>query len=147
MGRVNRYELDELAGRIAGDMRAAVEPFMAQIAFKVITDSYDILVTSTPVDTGYLRLSLTTAVNGDIAFVPGEKASSRAGHYTNQYRMTDKLAAESIGNFRLGDTIEIGYTANYAPYVEDRYHMMQNLTQLLPRIVGGAVAAVKRGLT
>lgn len=140
------YDLDEYTRRVAGDLQQMIEPYMGMIVFKVISEVHGRLTEQTPVDTGYLRLSLTTAINGELLYVPEPKASRKAGAYIPQWDESTTAASKSFAEYTLGDVIEIGYTANYAPYVEDKVHMVENTMTDLRYIVSSAVGEVKAGL-
>jgi hypothetical protein len=129
------YSIDEFVNRVAGDLQAIVEPKMELVVFKVLTEVYSQLQDLTPVDTGYLRASLTTQLNSEPVTELPAKTSNKPGEYTYLQR----AAIDGIGKFELGDIVAIGYTANYATYVEDYYHMMKLVQMSLTNIVESAV--------
>jgi len=109
----------------------------AQIGLVAIAmKAHAAIAEATPVDTGYLRMSLIAAVDGEPAWMPPQRPSdAKAGQYVEDFLYSSNQAANAIFSFGPGHFVDIGFTANYAVYVEAWAHMVQQAIQQLPAIV------------
>ena len=82
-----------------------------------------------PVDTGFLINSLTAAVNS----VPRGASKAPDGFAATDWDATPLIIA--VNNAKIGDRVTIGYTANYAQYMEARYAFLRLAAQNWPGIV------------
>jgi len=81
------------------------------------------------VDTGFLRSSGDTALNQ----TPAGPAYPPEGGGSFAWDADSALVV--IARAQVGDTIVFGYTASYAPYVEDRFGFIRLAAQQWPQIV------------
>ena len=91
-----------------------------------------------PVSTGFLRNSLTAAINS----IPSGEGS--ADGYSN----TDFDAQPVVlvlNQLRAGDRLVLGFTANYAERMERRYFFTRSAAQNWPTYVNKAVKKISRG--
>jgi len=141
------YNLDEFARRVGSDIYNQMAPALELVYLKTAMDVYNNLVELTPVDTGYLRLSLTTAINGEEAFEPPPRnPKAKTGDYIGASEDALQANMEALVRYRLGDIVDIGYTANYAPYVEDRYHMVKTVGAMIRSLLRNNIGAARKGL-
>lgn len=125
-----------------------LKPHLELVYMKIALDIYNMLAELTPVDTGYLKLSLTTVINGEPSFVPDAKdPNAKTGAYVGAAAENVARQQEALLNFQLGDVLDIGYTANYAVYVNDRVNMVEQTQSALKGIVRRAFQEAKKGLS
>ena len=86
-----------------------------------------------PVDTGFLRNSMAAAVNS----VP-------SGEPSDMFDMQPVVLA--INNVKAGDRLVLGFTANYAKYMEAKYFFVRHSAQDWPKFVTKATNKVARAL-
>lgn len=89
-----------------------------------------------PVDTGFLRNSMGAAVNSY------PRGTAAGGVAAAAFDMQPIVAAIMQAN--LGDRIVLGWTAEYAPYMEARYGFVRLAAQNWQQIVRQAVTKVRR---
>ena len=82
-----------------------------------------------PVDTSFLMNSLTAAIND----APKGQGTAPAGYAGKRWDNTDFLLVTNRA--KIGDRVTIGYTANYAIYMEARYKFLRLAAQDWPQIV------------
>lgn len=82
-----------------------------------------------PVDTGFLINSLTAAINS----IPSGPSENVGGFNQQEWDATAFLLV--VNGAEIGDRVTIGYTANYAPYMEARYGFLRLAAQNWPQIV------------
>ena len=89
--------------------------FLSAVAMRL----HSILDSLTPVDTGYLRLSLSARLNDSGGYAPSPRsARAIAMQYATAWGQADAESLAAMKAFAPGDVLAIGYTADYAPYVE-----------------------------
>ena len=86
-----------------------------------------------PVDTGFLRNSIAAAVN-----------SIPSGESSDVFDMQPVILA--INKVKAGDRLVIGFTANYARYMEAKYFFVRHSAQNWPKFVTNATRKVARAL-
>lgn len=86
-----------------------------------------------PVDTGFLRNSIAAAVN-----------SIPSGESSDIFDMQSVILA--INKVKAGDRLVIGFTANYARYMEAKYFFVRHSAQDWPKFVTNATNKVARAL-
>lgn len=91
-----------------------------------------------PVDTGFLINSLSAAINS----IPRGQSSAPDGYRNTDWDSLSFVLA--VNNAKIGDRVVIGYTANYAPYMEARYGFMRLAAQNWPQIVKKVTQRVDR---
>ena len=88
-------------------------------AFQIgVLDFFIHLRDTTPIDTGYLRSSLTLGINGNIPAGPNAE-------YGSVYN--DQRALSVIGALKLGDRVTMVYNAPYARRLEYGFHGVDSL--------------------
>lgn len=80
-----------------------------------------------PVATGFLRASLVAQI--------GSMPAGPTQGGTTAYRYDDGMVTMTIVGMRLGDTLFAGWSAQYAPIMEQRYGFMRSAAQGWQRIV------------
>ena len=140
-------DIKQIGQRLGKRAYEQLKPHMELIYLKIAMEAYNNLAELTPVDTGYLKLSLTTAINGAAAFVPEPRnPKAKTGDYVAAALENVANQQHALAGFKIGDIVDIGYTANYAGYVEDRQHMVKTAFAALRRIARQAFQEAKRGL-
>lgn len=88
-----------------------------------------------PVDTGFLRASMAVSFDG----MPAGPSKGEAAAYTyDEDGVTLKLAGVEVGK-----TIYAGWTAEYAPFMEERYGFMRSAAMNWQGIVDNVTARLK----
>lgn len=87
-----------------------------------------------PLDTGFLRNSFSGSV-GSMPSGPSQRGESQ-GRAEDIYLV--------IANARVGETLYLGWTANYAKYMEARNGFRDAAAQRWPRFVAAAVREAKQ---
>lgn len=126
--------------------KAMVEDSIAgtkQFYFILAASVHSELASLTPVLTGYLRYSMSARTNDQAPSPPKPKTERAAGAYQSSWGEADSVVKASIAAFGPGKKWEIGYWAEYAPYVEDRYHMVKTVKAKMTSLVKQAAAAVR----
>jgi len=82
-----------------------------------------------PIDTGYLRASFVATVNASLP--PSRARPGDDATYTYDGSPIDL----TINAMNLGDVLNMGWTANYAGFMEYRYGFMRSAAQNWPVIV------------
>ena len=82
-----------------------------------------------PVDTGFLINSLTAAINS----IPSGRGKQPDGYNQQAWDATPVLLV--VNKAKIGDRVTLGWTANYAIYMEARYGFMRLAAQQWPQIV------------
>lgn len=80
-----------------------------------------------PVDTGFLRASIRAAINA----TPGSSSDGVAG---------------ALARWQIGDSTTVGWSANYARFMEYRYGFMRGAAEKWSSIVDKNAAEAKRRL-
>lgn len=80
-----------------------------------------------PVDTGFLRASFAAQI--------GSMPSGPTNGGTTAYSYNDGQVTMTIAGMTVGDTLYAGWTAMYAPFMEERYGFMRSAAQSWQRIV------------
>lgn len=93
-----------------------------------------------PVDTGFLINSLTSAINS----VPSGPSVAPEGYRSTDWDATSFIL--TVNNAKIGDRVVIGYTANYAQYMEARYGFLRLAAQNWPQIVKRVTSRVDQRL-
>jgi hypothetical protein len=140
-------DFDDFNKWAADKFPPTVRALQKVLLFKIATDVYGVLVSMTPVDTGYLRLSLSARLNGAGGFeAPDPTGIKRVKMFwAPSWAASTGASMGAIGKFAAGDKLEIGYTANYARFVEARRHMVKTAFVSVPSIILRAKAAVMKG--
>lgn len=100
------------------------------------------VITRTPVDTGYLRASLTVTLDGPLPIRPDAKPAGAGTYQPQPYAL-------SIAGADLGDTVFASFVASYAQHVEYGARgragagMVRLAAQAWPQHVTRAVAEAK----
>ncbi len=92
------------------------------------------------VDTGFLRASGQMSLSG----MPSGPTRPADDAKPGQYQPNNATVLLSLGNFKLGQTIYFGWTANYAKYREIYDGFLGAAVQQWPSIVAKNVAKVKK---
>lgn len=80
-----------------------------------------------PVATGFLRASMVANI--------GSMPAGPTQGGTTAYQYDDGMVTMTIAGMRLGDTLFAGWSAQYAPIMEQRYGFMRSAAQGWQRIV------------
>lgn len=91
-----------------------------------------------PVDLGFLANSFSAALNS----TPSGPSEAPPG-YTQQDWDSSPIALV-INRVKIGDRLVLGYTANYAPYMEARYAFVRSAAQNWNQHVDKAARKVRR---
>lgn len=91
----------------------------------------------TPVDTGFLINSIKAAIDT----LPAGQNKKPVGFRAADWDEGAVLAV--INSMKLGDVLFIGWTAEYAPYMENRFMFARSAAQQWPEIVDKSVVKVK----
>lgn len=91
-----------------------------------------------PVDTSFLRNSMSGALNS----TPSGPATKPAGYTQTDWDASPILLV--INRVKIGDRLVLGYTANYAPYMEARYAFVRSAAQNWNQHVDKAARKVRR---
>lgn len=94
----------------------------------------------TPVDVGFLINSFAGAVNS----VPRGEGQKPKGYKNTDFDMGPALLA--INKVKVGDRLVLGWTAQYAIYMEARYAFMRSAAQNWPQIAEKAARKVRRAI-
>lgn len=86
-----------------------------------------------PIRTGFLVNSTSAAINS----VPTGQSVAPDNYSQSSWDMTDFLLV--VNAAEIGDRVTVGYTANYAQYMEARYAFLRLAAQNWPQIVKGVV--------
>ena len=95
---------------------------------------------NTPIDTGFLRNSFTGAVNS----IPSGEDTPPKGYKNTDFDAGPALLA--INKVKIGDRLVLGWTAQYAVYMEARYSFMRRAAQNWPQIAERAARKVRRAI-
>jgi hypothetical protein len=95
---------------------------------------------NTPIDTGFLRNSFTGAVNS----IPSGEDTAPKGYKNTDFDAGPALLA--INSVKIGDRLVLGWTANYAIYMEARYSFMRRAAQNWDIIAANAARRVRRAI-
>jgi hypothetical protein len=90
-----------------------------------------------PVDLGFLANSFSASLNS----VPSGPSEKPQGYVAKNWN--DEPVALVINRLKIGDRLVMGYTANYAPYMEARYAFVRSAAQNWDQHVKKAIRAVK----
>lgn len=89
------------------------------------------------VDTGFLRasgqLSLSGLPTGPVRGDPDQK-----------YQLNDNTVTITLANYKLGDTLYFGWTANYAIYREAYDGFLESAIQMFPQTAAKVTAEIKQ---
>ena len=97
-----------------------------------------------PVDTGFLRNSMAGSTSG-VPSGPSEGRRRRAGEAGLLYHGPVGQPVEvAILSARLGGSVWMGWTAMYAPFMEERYGFFRAGSQNWQNIVNEVTAEAKR---
>lgn len=91
-----------------------------------------------PVITGFLRNSLAAAINS----IPTGESTPPEGFISADWNPTEIVVV--VNQAKIGDRVTLGYTANYAPYMEARYSFVRLAAQNWPQIVKRVTRRVDR---
>ena len=91
-----------------------------------------------PVDTGFLRNSFSSALNS----IPRGQSQQSPGFRATDFDMAP--IAATLLRLRVGDRVTLGWTANYAPYMESRYGFLRLTVQNWQQYVNRAARKVAR---
>lgn len=145
---------DEFAHLVKLEIPAKIRELGARVFLDAVTQADEFITQETPVDTGYLRASKSAVLDGDpVPVLPpkpgnaagiGEHRGARAAaspHFQAQMAQAAEQSAGAIGRAAAEmQPITIGFTAEYAPYVEDDVHMVAQAAFQWPRFVENALA-------
>jgi len=112
-----------------------VMPKLGAVYFDIVTQLHEAVVVETPVATGYLRAGFQ-AVAGDDApteLVPRDRKASYTPGLDGASAANMAAAAKDLR------PVTLGFVAEYAPYVEDRFHMVASARGQFPLIVERAI--------
>lgn len=105
---VNNLEFGAQVSAWVAKTEARLEAVFRASTQKVVSEAQRLI----PVDTGFARASIRASLD---AMPQTEPDSGQAGQ---TYSYDAGAISTVIANARLGQTIYIGWTANYAPYLE-----------------------------
>lgn len=125
---------DAFEGALVAIIPQRVLPKVREVYLDAVLQLHEAVVVTTRVDTGYLRAGFQATAGDDAPQTLGPR--DRKGDYTNQ--QIDPLTAVAKGAATL-EPITLGFVAEYAPHVEDRYHMVKNARGQWPQIVESAI--------
>lgn len=94
----------------------------------------------TPVDTSFLINSFSGAVNS----TPRGEGERPTGYQPSPFDMGPVLLATN--KVKIGDRLVLGWTANYAKYMEAKYAFMRSAAQNWPTITERAARRVRRAI-
>jgi len=95
---------------------------------------------NTPIDTGFLRNSFNGAVNS----IPSGRGTAPKGYKNTDFDAGPALLA--INSVKIGDRLVLGWTANYAIYMEARYSFMRRAAQNWDTIAAQSARKVRRAI-
>lgn len=120
-------------------LKGALAQHLDLVLVSVAMRIHSLMASLTPVDTGYLRLTLSARLRGEPLAVPVSRdPKAAAGAYVGAWGGLP----EALARFGSGKAIEIGYTADYAPYVEDKHHMALTAVRAVDSMIAEAVRTV-----
>ena len=141
--RFTAFDVNQIPVKLKEDMK----PYVDFMLFTLATRIHAALAKITPVDTGFLRLSLTASIGSEQpGFLAGEKIYNTPRFYVDQWGTATEYVQSAIARFKMGTVIEFGYTAHYAPYVEDSRHMVKTVKSAIPGMVAAVVAEARAGI-
>lgn len=94
------------------------------------------------IDTGFLRASIRASLSAMPGINPGAKPPP--GTAPNSIQWDAANVTLTIANAQLGQTIYIGYTASYAPYVENRFGFVRLAAMTWQQTVRDVSAELRR---
>ncbi len=118
--------------RMEGVFKESVQELAGELAETIEKGGY------MPVDTGFLRNSMAAAVNS----IPRGPSVKPRGYRKEDFDMRPIVVA--IVQARIGDSITLGFTANYAAAMEARYAFARNAAQNWDNIVKRANKKVQK---
>ena len=112
-----------------------VLPQIGAVYFDIVTQLHEAIAIETPVDTGYLRegLQATAGEAEPTLLTPRDRNASYTPGLDGQSAAAMLSAAKDLA------PVTIGFVAAYAPYVEDRFHMVAGARGQFPLIVERAI--------
>lgn len=131
-----------LALKVPRDIRDAA----GRVYFDAVTQFDEELTRTTPVDKGYLRASKgVTVANGEGANITlpsdSERAAAGPGAFLGLANEGQAAIAVALVNAARGVApLVLGFRASYAPFVEDRRHMLKNAVRRWAQFNASAVA-------
>ena len=130
------YTPEAFEGALSAIVPTRVMPRIREVYFDVASQLYEAIAVETPVDTGYLRAGLSTTAGDESPgqLPPRDRNAS--------YDPSDADAAAAPAIMRAAAELApltIGFTAEYAPYVEDTHHMVKGARGQFAAIVDRAV--------
>lgn len=141
----NNSSFVRIVDKFVVDTKGALEAVFKTAA----QDAFNAVAELTPVDTGFLRASLTATLHKPLPIRPGYHGYKPPGHVKGEVIYPQQSYSLVINSAQLGQTIYAAFTAEYAAHVEfgtskQAAHGMVRLTvQRWPAIVNHAVAKVK----
>jgi len=112
-----------------------VLPKISAVYFDIVTQLHEAVVVDTPVDTGYLRAGFQ-AVAGEAEptqLVPRDRKATYTPGLDGASQSAMLSAAKDL------QPVTLGFVAEYAPYVEDKAHMVASARGQFPLIVERAI--------
>jgi hypothetical protein len=103
---------------------------------KLSLDALGGMMRRTPVDTGRLRASWRVSLNSPDTSVAPEGAAGSGGGDASGSELADATA--KLGAFKLGDSVHISNSLEYAEFVEEDAHMFADTLTELEELVGRA---------
>ena len=91
-----------------------------------------------PVDTGFLINSLAAELNS----IPVGPSEPPENYMNQQWDATPVLLV--VNNAKIGDSVTLGYTANYAQKMELKYAFLRLAAQNWPQIVANVVKKIDK---
>lgn len=112
-----------------------VLPKLRAVYFDAATQLHEAVVVETPVITGYLRAGFQATAGDDepTALTPRDRKARYTPGLDGQSASNMLTAAKNL------QPITLGFVANYAPYVEDKAHMVAGARGQWPLIVERAI--------
>jgi hypothetical protein len=122
---------DAFAYALAFTVPAEVARRGKRVMFDGITQLHEVIARATPVDTGYLRVSLSVQVNGEGGFAlsapyPRHIAGRHTGAVLSAASAADASVQAALTQIKIGDMVRMGFSAHYAPYVEPHAGMIKS---------------------
>lgn len=145
----SRFYDSTTVGLLPQHLRRDMADYLDVFLYTVAVRLHAMLTRLTPVDTGYLRLSLSARIVGEAGFLPAAKIYDAKNHYRQEWGQSVASSMAAIGRFaeaRGGKILQIGYTADYATYVEDHTHMVKTVQNAVPSVVRQAVNEIRQGV-
>ena len=111
---------------------------LSEVYFDAVTQLHERVVEGTPVDTSYLVAGLQATSGSDSPQSLG--ARDPAGNYAAEAEESAAATIAAIASAAKSlENLRMGFVADYAPFVEDKYHMVKLARAEWPAIVENSI--------